>query len=88
MWYTNLMQKFEDQQDLQEWLDTLDYDAFWKATDPNGLDYDYKASCDASIAQGVDQQVILKCIKAKKRIEIVKDQNLKPRYYHDSPTLH
>jgi hypothetical protein len=81
------MQQFKDRQDLQEWLDTLDYAAFWKAIDPNSLDPDYKASCDASIAKGVDQNIILKCIKSKKRIEIVKAQNLKPRYYHDPPTL-
>ena len=88
MWYTEPMQKFEDQRDLAEWLDTLDYEAFWQAVDPNGLDYQLKADCDASIAKGVDKQVILQCIKAKKRIEIVKAQNLKPRIYHDPPTLH
>lgn len=81
------MHIFEDQQELKEWLDTLDYDGFWKAVDPNGLEVDQKANCDASIANGVDRDVILTCIKARKRLEIVKAQNLKPRYYRDPPVL-
>ena len=82
------MEKFEDQQELEDWLDTLDYEAFWQAIDPNNLNPGFKNDCDISVARGVDKTVILKCIKAKKRIEIVKEQNLKPRYYHNPPTLH
>jgi hypothetical protein len=82
------MQHFEDRKDLEEWLETLDYDAFWKAADPFGMDEDYRASCDASITKGVDQSMILKCIKSELRLKIVKEQNLKPRYYHAPPILH
>ena len=82
------MQQFEDQTELEEWLDDLDYEGFWKATDPHGLDAEYKANCDASIAEGVDKEMILGCIKARKRLEIISDQNLRVRITKKRPMLH
>lgn len=88
MWYNQSMQKFEDQIELEEWLECLDYEAFWEETDPYGLNIAERNHCECEIARGIDKDLILNCLKGMKRIEIVKEQNLKPRYYHDPPTLH
>ena len=88
MWYNQTMQKFEDQIELEEWLERLDFEAFWRETDPHGLNRAERDHCEREIARGIDKNLILDCLKGMKRIEIVKDQNLKPRYYHDPPTLH
>ena len=82
------MQQFEDQTDLEEWLETLDYEAFWKAIDPHGLNPEYKAGCDASITEGVDKDMILGCIKARKRLEIIAEQNLRVRITKQRPMMH
>ncbi|MCP4099364.1 MAG: hypothetical protein GY748_24340 [Planctomycetaceae bacterium] len=82
------MQRFEDSNDVEEWLETLDYERFWQETDPNGLNADERANCDISVTQGVDKAVILKCIKAAKRLEIIREQNLGTRDIHPPIILH
>lgn len=82
------MQKFEDKQEVAEWLETLNYEQFWQETDPNGLNAIERSNCDISIARGVDKDMILRCIKAKKRLEIVHEQDLKVRITKPKTTLH
>ena len=82
------MQSFDDATEVEEWLETLDYEQFWQETDPHGLNADERASCDMSIAQGVDKAMILRCIKAAMRLEIIEEQNLKVRIYQPPVTLH
>lgn len=82
------MQQFEDQTDLEEWLEALDYESFWKAANPYGMCDEDRASCDLSISRGVDQDMILGCIKAQLRLKILGEQKLKPRYYRGAPAMH
>ena len=82
------MQQFEDQTELEDWLDQLDYEGYWQAVDPLGLDAEFKANCDASIAEGVDKDMILGCIQAAKRLEIIREQKLRVRITKQRPSLH
>jgi len=82
------MQKFDDATEVEEWLDTFDYEQFWEQTDPNNLNAEERENCDLSISQGVDKAMILKCIKATKRLEIIREQGLKVRIYQPPVTLH
>lgn len=82
------MLKFEDSNEVEEWLETLDYEQFWQEADPHGLESDYRDNCDTSISRGVDKAMILKCIKAEKRLQIIREQNLKVRITKRPIILH
>ncbi|WP_152612923.1 hypothetical protein [Tateyamaria sp. ANG-S1] len=77
---------FQDIQDVEEWLEPLDYIAFWEAVAPYGVfsiaDRDH---CDGLISGGtVVQDLILECIKAMARNSLRDGFGLKhrPRHTH------
>ncbi|MGJ8527450.1 hypothetical protein [Maritalea sp.] len=79
---------FKDIQELEEHLEPLSYEEFWLQIDPNGLDVDYRAHCDQEIANGVDKDTVLTCIKAAKRLEIIRAQRLEYRVEMEEFLLH
>lgn len=83
------MQLFEDMKDVEEWLEPLDYEAFWKEVDPFVLRLPERRSCDADIRAGiVTTDVVLGVLKAMARAQIVLDQRLPPRFYIPEMSLH
>jgi hypothetical protein len=75
------MQYFEDRQDVEEWLEPLGYDDFWREVSTFPLTMlQSRESCDEQIARGdVDEETVLYVLKGIVRLEIVQQQNLKPR---------
>ena len=64
VWYTVVMVVFEDLTDIDEWLNPLEYIAFWDAVAPYSIfsiaDRDH---CDGLITGGKVPQTILKGLK-------------------------
>jgi len=50
---------FQDIQDVEEWLEPLDYFAFWEAIAPYRLGVDDREHCDGLISSGKMQQASL-----------------------------
>ncbi|WP_299870533.1 hypothetical protein [uncultured Hoeflea sp.] len=74
---------FEDTEDLREWLEQLDYDAFWEAIEPFGLFDDGARDSNArNIAKGrVTRESSLRTLKFLARVFLTRDLGLKPRIY-------
>jgi len=73
---------FEDEDELEEWLEGLDWDAFWKAvvSFPE-LDLDGRRNFEALIEQGHGtQNEILESLKIIAQITIAQAQDLLPRF--------
>ncbi|MEM7522451.1 MAG: hypothetical protein AAF360_01565 [Pseudomonadota bacterium] len=75
------MHDFEDTDDVVEWLKPMDYEEFWKAVEPFYLDLDPKHFCDEEIARGVDEALVLRCLKNLARLQIAEMLGLKWRTY-------
>jgi hypothetical protein len=74
------MQSFEDREDVEEWLQPLGWDAFWRAVAPFGIELPERADCDADIAAGsVDEASALAVLKGMVRLELVQRYGLRPR---------
>jgi hypothetical protein len=72
---------FEDEDELEEWLTGLDYDAFWKAIVcfPE-LDLEERAAFDALIIDGYGTEAeILESLKIIAQVTIAQAQDLLPR---------
>ena len=83
LWYTLGMVVFEDLTDVDEWLDPLDYIAFWDAIAPYRIfsiaDRDH---CDGLIAGGrVPQATILKGLKGMAYSGLRERFGLQHRYH-------
>ena len=77
------MMVFEDIQDVEEWLEPLDYIAFWKAVAPYNLTLQERDHCDEMIATGkVDQSLVLRVLKGMAESELARKLNLKDRIHH------
>ncbi|MFG1342230.1 hypothetical protein [Xanthobacter autotrophicus] len=64
--------QFKDREDVEEWLEPLDYEAFWEETAPFVLALEPRASCDAQIASGsIDRMTVLAVLKGMARLELV-----------------
>lgn len=71
---------FEDIQDVEEWLDPLDYVTFWEAVAPWGLALQDRDHCDDQIARGiVPQALVLDVLKHMAVMELRRKLGLKPR---------
>jgi len=88
LWYDCVMVIFEDIEDVEAWLDPLEYVAFWEAVAPYRIfsiaDRDH---CDGLIAGGkVRQDTILRGIKAMARTGMIERFGLRHRRYetHES----
>lgn len=77
---------FEDIEDLRDWLEPLDYIAFWEVVAPYHLALQDRDHCDGLIASGkVPQDVILAGLKALARMELEQAFGLKHRIYAPPP---
>ncbi len=71
---------FKDMEDVEEWLASLDYPAFWDAAEGLELDLEPKESCDAQIARGsIDEATVLHVLKGLARLELVERFRLPAR---------
>ncbi len=57
--------------DIEDWLEPLDYDAFWEEVADYGLDLPKRSHCDAQIAAGlVPKTMVLRVLKVMVRVEL------------------
>lgn len=71
------MRQFADINEVEEWLEPLDYQAFWFAVEPFNLVLQPRDHCDQQIRDGeVEQELVLEVLKYFARIELTKRHNL------------
>ena len=74
------MKMFEDREEVEEWLEPLGYDEFWREISIFNLEIQSKESCDEQIAEGsVDEQTVLYVLKGLVRLQIIEQHRLEPR---------
>ena len=74
---------FEDIEDVIDWLEPLDYLAFWEAIAPYDLTLQSRDHCDGLIAGGkVEPGVMLDGLKYLARLELAQRFGLNRRIYH------
>lgn len=71
------MEKFRYIDDVVKWLAPMNYEEFWYAIEPHHLVIQERSHCDDEIANGVERDLVLSCLKYMARDEIAKAQNLK-----------
>jgi len=74
---------FEDIQDVQEWLQLFDIEAFWEAVAPwQVFSSEDREHYDTVIAEGeVCPDLVLTCLKEMVRMELTERFNLSDRTY-------
>ena len=83
------MRYFNDQQEVREWLEPLGYDAFWREVSTFDLRLQSRQSCDDQIAAGtIDAETVLAVLKGMVRLQIIEQQDLKPRDYTSDMAVH
>jgi hypothetical protein len=74
------MREFRYVQDIDAWLEPMDYQGFWAAIAPYDLVLQPRAHCDQQIAEGlVDQACVLDGLKYMTRLELTARHDLKRR---------
>ena len=73
------MRNFEHVQDVEEWLEPMNWDEFFVKLSPYGVDAEIRADCETSIANGASPDTVLSVIKSLMRIELTKELGLKRR---------
>lgn len=73
---------FQDIEDVEEWLEPLDYLAFWEAVAPYQLVLQDRDHCDGLIAGGiVDAKLVLDVLKILAAVELQTAFNLTCRVH-------
>lgn len=73
------MRKFKDRQDVEAWLEPMDYHGFWYAIEPYQLDIQDRADCDQQLKDGVPIETMLDVLKNFARIALTQKYGLKYR---------
>ena len=73
----NNLIRFKTINDVENWLDPMDYDGFWHALAHLGLDISEKSHCDEQIKSGANKDTVLNVMKAFTRIEFTQSLKLK-----------
>lgn len=74
------MELFDDANDVEEWLELLDYESFWTEIAALDLEIQSREGCDEQIARGiVDEATLLFVLKGMARLELIERFNLKRR---------
>ncbi len=74
------MRYFDDMEDVEEWLEPLDWDAYWREVSTFDLAIQSRESCEELVANGtLDRSELLGVLKAFVRLEVIALQDLKPR---------
>lgn len=80
---------FKDVQDLEDWLEELDYENFWEAMELFDVRLDARDCCDRNIATGeISEESVLFLQKARARLQIIRLQELKYRDIFPDYSLH
>lgn len=70
--HTVRMMFFEDRNDVEEWLEPLDFETFWREAAVFEPDIDTRAHCEAMIAAGiVSEAEVLSVLKSDVRRDLV-----------------
>lgn len=73
------MELFEDADDVEEWLEPLGYEGFWRKTAAFDFDAELRQNFDEQIAAGiVDEATVLSVMKGIARLELIKRFKLGP----------
>ena len=71
------MKKFRYREDVEKWLEPMDYQGFWFAVAPYDLVLQRKEHCDGQIANGeIDLETVLDVLKRMALIELVEKLDL------------
>ncbi len=74
------MKEFKYIDDVEEWLEPMDYAGFWFAVEPYDLALQPREHCDRQIASGeVEQSLILDGLKYLARMELREKLRLESR---------
>jgi hypothetical protein len=74
------MEKFRYIDDVEEWLEPMDYSGFWYAIAPYNLELQPRDHCDEQIASGVvDLDTVLDVLKYMARLELKEKLGLEMR---------
>lgn len=74
------MKKFKYIQDIDDWLDPMNFEEFWYAVEPFDLVLQDRDHCAEQIASGdVDEDTVLSVLKYMARRELTEKQGLKRR---------
>lgn len=64
MWYSWVMLRFTRIEEIETWLEPLDYQGFWDAIKPYDFKFSNKEDCDRQIATGaVTEEMVLAILK-------------------------
>jgi hypothetical protein len=71
------MSQFRTIDDVDAWLEPMDYETFWREIRPYCLVLEYRSVCDAKIATGVaSEETILTGLKMMARRELARRHKL------------
>lgn len=71
------MREFKTINDIEDWLEPMDYQGFWTAIAPYGLLLPPKHHCDQQIRDGeAEEALVLDGVKYLARLELTKRLNL------------
>ncbi len=74
------MQQFNDIEDVEQWLEPMDYQGFWYAVKPFDLTLQDRAHCEQQMAESiVPMETVLFGLKALARKELIQKHRLKHR---------
>ena len=83
------MIRFEDRDDVEEWLEPLDYEEFWREVAFFDVSLPSREDCDDDIWRGrASEALVLDGLKAMARVQIVIDRKLPPRFVMSETSLH
>ena len=71
------MKKFKYIEDVEAWLEPMDYLGFWVAVAPYDLTLQRREHCDAQLASGeIDLETVIHVLKHMAKTEITQRQGL------------
>lgn len=83
------MRKFNHIDDVEEWLEPLDYEIFWFEVLPFELTLQDHDHCDHLIRTGsVSKELVLDVLKGMARLELTQRLGLGHRTYVEEMSLH
>ncbi|MGJ8531670.1 MAG: hypothetical protein ACSHYC_05765 [Alphaproteobacteria bacterium] len=83
------MREFCDIDDVEEWLEPLDYETFWYEVLPFELTLQDRHHCDHQIrVGGISQDLVLDVLKGMARLELTQKLRLGHRTYVEEMALH
>lgn len=71
------MKKFRYREDVEKWLEPMDYQGFWYAVAPYDLELQRKEHCDQMLSSGeLDMDTAMDVLKHMALLELVEKFNL------------